>query len=364
MIALDVYKFLNRTIAERPSVFTEEDAAQSRNFVLFQDKNSRIIVVFDQHICRSILVGSSFIQPGIADAVDRILKVEDDKPNTLVNTFLRKNPIQADGETHACKRKRYLAAFSEAEKAASPMLPDIARGVLEAAANRNDGVTADDLVAPYVDRALAIIVERCLGQSLDPELWSGSAGCIMEFFHSRSKLLKKEEQVRDLIDKLGGSGRHDMLDLALSYVLQGRDPLLGTLTAFSLYLASLSPSKRAVCLEKCDVRQLFATTSPVNYIGRTATKSVKIGNLDVHEGDQIILMLPWAANQGTPGSAVGLAFGAGKHICAGQALGLRMATAWLSILQEMHGRISWDRMPKPAVSPSVFLQWEASNGYK
>ena len=69
----------------------------------------------------------------------------------------------------------------------------------------------------------------------------------------------------------------------------------------------------------------------------------------------MIVMLPLANGDTTPKSS--LAFGSGPHACAGQALALNVATAWIDALKNSFPRIEWERIKFGSFKPAVFVQY-------
>src|SRR5690606_18525743 len=100
---------------------------------------------------------------------------------------------------------------------------------------------------------------------------------------------------------------------------------------------------------------LARASSPVNYVGRIATRACQLEGVAIAAGERVILMLPWANAPTCPGSSLGnMAFGAGAHVCAGQALALAIIEAYLSALKVHYATIDWKRLvPEPALH-SVF----------
>lgn len=105
---------------------------------------------------------------------------------------------------------------------------------------------------------------------------------------------------------------------------------------------------------------MFARSAPVNYISRIAVAGTKIGDIEIRPGDQIILMLPWTVDEAATETGKSLVFGAGKNICAGQALSLQLASHWITALQSAYENINWGDLPKLEILPSVFLQFKGT----
>jgi hypothetical protein len=200
------------------------------------------------------------------------------------------------------------------------------------------------------------IIEETLRQwgdlTVDRNAWAGSSSCIFEYIHSPGRLRKKTEQVSRLFSCLPQASEKEVL---LTYILQGRDPLIGALNGAVHKIAQLPASERGAAIEKLNAKQFFFAASPVNYIGRVATKNTSLEGSPVSAGDQIIIMLPWANADTTATSSV--AFGSGPHTCAGQALALSIATAWIEALKAYFAKIEWERVKLRSFKPAVFVQY-------
>jgi cytochrome P450 len=102
---------------------------------------------------------------------------------------------------------------------------------------------------------------------------------------------------------------------------------------------------------------MYWRTSPVNYIGRIATGACSVGGIAIQPEDQIVLVLPWAKQEGHAQAKNSLAFGAGAHMCAGQALALAIGDAWLSELKTQRTRIRWAEIKPDRPVTAVFRQY-------
>ena len=240
------------------------------------------------------------------------------------------------------------------------MLPDtrfLAQRSLKDLVNRGGEASITDVVSVYVDSVVCYLLGRLNSNISDTALWVGSSACIFEFFPSSARLQKKEDQVRKVLAAGGASPASESLDTAimLSFLLQGRDPLIGGLCAFLADLAGASAVDRDAKLKDADGRSLFLAAAPVNYIGRIATRDTRIVELDIAKGDEVVIMLALASGSSDRG---GLAFGAGAHLCAGQALSIEIAECWLEELRRIKRLIDWAELRPLKSSPAVFQQFE------
>jgi cytochrome P450 len=356
MIALEIYRYINATISTRPTVFTDEHLLAADRLRSFEHGGCRTHVIWDYQLCKAILSNRSFVQPDIADALDTVLAVGPDK-SVLSDGFLRANPIDANGRDHADLRKKFMTAFAEAQAFITPLLPKLAEEVFQQAIRNSEIPIVQHVASPYVDAAISLILEKQTGTRISSETWSGSSACIFEYFHSRSQLKDKEREIRQFQSALLHSGSTGDLAIALSYVLQGRDPLIGALTSVCYKLAALPDEQRELTVKALEPRALFAGTAPVHYIGRTASEDCIIMGNSFSRRDRFILMLPWAYDQQVPAPKNRLTFGAGAHICAGQALALELAAPWIAALQKNHASLAWQRSESVRTLPSVFLQF-------
>jgi cytochrome P450 len=307
------------------------------------------------------LKDESFIQPKIADAVAEI----GDHLNINVRTiksFLRYNPIQIDGEAHKARRKSFLNEFNNRCKDSGETFKRLAEESLDSFAKNDLKCLTSALIEPYVDSVLQSIVGSYDKAAAD--LYGdvrGQGHVIFEYFHSPNSLEKKSRQAEQFVGSMAAAAGDDLQSASnerelflLSYILQGRDPLVGGLCAFMHSLLEINDADRFGYICKTTPKELFWHSSPVNYIGRVATKSKIVDGITITPGDYVLLMLPWANHDKDCTSKDSVAFGYGPHICAGQALALTIAEAWLSAVKEHYQCIDWHGIKPGTVVPAVF----------
>jgi hypothetical protein len=297
-----------------------------------------------------VLNDPSFIQTDIAEAIS-VVAAAFRSNFSVLREFMFQNPISMDGETHRTYRRTFLEHYSHTLSQLSTTFPSVAKTSFENFCQKNTPHKIETLTSGYVDAVIEEILAQRGPVPLDRKAWSGGSSCIFEYVHSPGRLRKKTEQVARLSSHLPASEKQ----ILLTYILQGRDPLIGALNGALHNISQLPASERGATIENMHAKQLFFATSPVNYIGRVAMKNISLeGNL-VSAGDQMIIMLPWA-NADTTGK-ISLAFGSGPHICAGQALALSIATAWIDALKGCFPNINWERVKLGPFKPAVFVQY-------
>lgn len=360
MLSLDVYKYITSLAHIRADYLSLENIAGVDAVKTFPGSDFTIHVLTDHAECQQVLTDATFVQPKIADAIKSVLAEHAEELGAL-DLFLKNNPIQMDGQTHRTIRQKFLRDYKVAQKAAEPGLYDLAdRSFCNFIDNGSTAITKE-VASGYVDGVIGLILSKRYGATLDAAAWSGESSSIFEFFHAPKRLKEKGRQVSDLLKTLDGNPAvtvDQQFPVLLSYLLQGRDPLIGALAAYMHWLAGLTDEERAESVAQMTSRELFWRASPVNYIGRTATRNVALPNVSVKQGDQLILVLPWA-NHGKESSAKNsMAFGAGSHICGGQALALSIADAWLAALRSRLPDIDWGAHKRETVIPAVFRQYK------
>jgi cytochrome P450 len=363
MQSLDVYKYINSLARSRSDDLThgrEETANFNRTF-----KGDRInIHVFTSHgDCVQILKDASFIQPRVADAITEISRSLGVGLKPIEN-FLRQNPIEMNGAMHAAVRPSFIRDYGATQRRLAGDLPAICRKAFDDFIVGNKSGIVADLVEPYVDAVVeAIFKGKSNSGAIGRESWAGNSSCIFEYVHSATKLRKKSDQTDRLCRQFGlridgeGSDESRSTAILLTYVLQGRDPLIGAMSAFMHSLIAMNEDERGASVQTTTARDLFWRTAPVNYIGRIATKAVPVRSIPIEPGDQIVLMLSWANHDRNALAKNSLAFGAGAHVCAGQALALAIGEAWLIELRNRHANVGWDEIKPDRPTTTVFRQY-------
>jgi len=366
MQSLDVYKYINTLTRARGDDLSRGVPRSIDLNRTFNGDEIDIHVFAGYSECLKILKDSNFIQPKFADALSTIFQARRSEIVGIEN-FLRKNPISMNAPHHNAARQLFIKEFRDAQRNLADRLPVISRQAFESFIDgKKSGITAD-LVEPFVDAVVeAILNDKSFFAQITRDSWTGNSSCIFEYVHSATKLKKRNWQAVRLARQLGS--KLDSLDddqiragpILLSYILQGRDPLMGALSAYMHSLISINEDERRASIQTINSRELFWRTSPVNYIGRIATKPATVGNIHIQVEDHIVLMLPWANHDSGASAKNSLAFGAGPHVCAGQALALAIADVWICELKSQLMRIHWKDLTPDCLTPAVFRQYSTS----
>lgn len=274
--------------------------------------------------------------------------------------FLTHNPMQTDRPEHAALRRNFLAAYARILRRDARHFRPCARAHFRHLAGRRPEALSRDVVAPAVDAMLrTVLAEEGVPDGLYDRVVGGAA--VFEYILHPRKLATKAAQVQAFIGHLmpdaGGDVRNAIL---LSFALQGRDPIVGGVSAFLHHWLPADVETRTAALQSLSASELYARTAPVNYIGRIARRDIDVAGHSLQAGDHVLVMLPWANADALARKKRPLAFGAGVHTCAGQALALALTDAYLDELREAHRHIDWSAIrPEPPVT-GVFRQYGSS----
>ena len=363
MQSFDVYRYVNalaRTRGDDLSKGRQPTAGLSRTF-----PGDKIQVhVFTGHAdCLQILRDTHFIQPRLADAVAAMFRSIGSEVKSIEN-FLGKNPVGLDGQPHFAARQKFIGKFRSAQRSVADSLSLIAAEAFEGFVQKTGASITADLVEPYIDTVVEAILHASYQLvEITRDSWTGYSACVFEYVQAPAKVKKKNAQTNHITSRLAAEAAGEGDDAAhsaailLSYILQGRDPLIGGLSAYMHSLRAMDEEQRRHSIAGINARELFRRTCPVNYIGRVASKAATVGSVHVEAGDHILLMLPWANHDTAATAESSLAFGAGPHVCAGQALALAIAGAWLDGLKTHQMKILWHEIRPDRSAPAVFRQY-------
>lgn len=367
MQTLHVYQYLMSLVRGRghdAALGPESPAMLNRSF---RDETPHVHVICSNAGCLSILRDASFVQPKIADAVAEIGRHLQLDVHT-VEAFLRHNPIQMNGEPHSARRRLFLDEYNSQCKDLADAFRQLAKSHFERLCAPASPADASALTEPYVDDALRTILQTHGSQAAAHfDSARGNGYAVFEYVHPPARLAEKSRQAADFLACLAEDGGEPAADrqahgvFLLSYVLQGRDPLAGGLAAFVHGLLELGADERAARIEATTAKALFWHSAPVNYIGRVATQASVVDGIEIGAGDHILLMLPWASHDSGCTAKDSLAFGGGPHVCAGQALALTIAEAWLWALKQHHRHIDWAGLKPGRALPVVFRQYRSTS---
>jgi cytochrome P450 len=348
MLSLEIYKYIKEVLRDRPIASAAAEASHP-GIRTFSDGTRSVHVVTGEAECRAALTQPQFRQPDFA-ALLRTALPRGGTTSCIAAEFFETNPINLDGEAHRAARQRFLVTLNALRKTMRPGVESLARRSLAALADAEHRASIPDTCTKFVDGVVGHLLGQLGVPASEAAPWSGGSACIFEFFPSGAMLRKKEDQVRRFLASLRDAPPVDTA-IVLSFILQGRDPMLGGLCAFLAGLARAEPDARAQRLTDTDGLRLFRATAPVNYIGRFATSDTEIGEYAIAAGDEVVIML------GLTGGS-GLAFGAGAHVCAGQALAIDVTDCWLGELRRVADRVNWPGLRAVRSVPAVFQQYE------
>jgi cytochrome P450 len=364
MLSLITYKFITALTQTRTDLLSADKIPDIDPIKTFPGSDFNIHILAGHDVCQRVLSDATFIQPGIADAITKVMGNHASALAAL-DVFLRNNPIQLDGSRHKTARSFFLREYKDALRAVGESLPSLADQAFANFIRRGSRRVTQDLTTPYVDSVLGSILSTHYGLNIDASAWCGDSSSIFEFFHAPKQLQAKSLQISKILKAVAGgplaTADSERIPVLLSYLLQGRDPLLGAFGAFIYRLPEIGEKKREQAVAQMTCRELFWKSAPVNYIGRTATRDVDISNVTMKRGDHLILMLPWASHRPERSADDSMAFGTGPHICGGQALALSIADAWLDALRHRYGEIDWRSIKRGKVVPAVFRIYRDEN---
>ncbi len=360
MLSLDVYKYITSLAHIRADYLSLENIIDVDTVKSFAGSDFSIHVLTGHAECQQVLTDTTFVQPKIADAIKSVIGEHAAELGAL-DLFLKNNPVQMDGLAHRTTRQKFLQEYKAAQRATEPSLYALADGSFSNFIKNGSTAITKEIASRYVDDVISLILSKTYGANLDATAWAGKSSPIFEFFHAPKRLKEKGRQISELLktlDRDPAATADQRLPVLLSYLLQGRDPLIGALAAYMHWLSEITEGERAESVAQMTSRELFWRASPVNYTGRIATRNVALPNVSIKQGDQLILVLPWANHCKESSSKNSMAFGAGSHICGGQALALSIADAWLAALRSRLPDIDWGAHKKETVIPAVFRQYK------
>lgn len=352
-----IYRKLTRFASTRADLATDLPPSERIPIETLRDGAECIHLIGSMSACKAVLTDDdSFAPSPIADAV-RIIGERFGLDVGAACEFLRENPMQLSGDTHTRRRRQYLSHYAATLKKLSATFRQIADARLETLAEQPPRSLVRDLAEPFIDDVLRHIAAT---RGVTPEKYASVSrdnNVLLEHVHHPRKLEQKSRQISAF--NTPGKPQENAL---LSYILQGRDPMIGGITAFLHCLFRMPATDRTEALASTTAARLYRITSPVNYIGRVARQATCINGVQVAPGDQLLLLLPGANGDPAATSDLrGVAFGAGDHTCAGQALALSITDAFLAELRIRHEGIDWSMLQPDTPSASVFRQYKAQS---
>ena len=368
MHTLRVHAAVMRRLRERSHISAKPAAAPIETL---RDADACTHIVCDGAACAAVFDDDSFAPSDIASAVLSVgqsfgIDV------TALQAFLRHTPLLASGADHKAKRGRFMQHHHQMRRRHAGFIRAAAERHVAALGPAPTGAISGALVTPYVDAVLREIFagERVDGGPLYDRLASNPSS-VLELIHHPRLLGKTCRGLDEFLSGFDcstatdGTANNDMdnattAQVLLAYVLMGRGPLIGALSAFmhDLALTPRTAAQLASVLDETSVARLFQLTAAVNFTGRTTTAERHIAGVLMQPGDRLLLMLPFAnASTQTAQSGAGMAFGNGPHTCAGAALSLEMAGAYLVALRRHATGWDWSCIEPQAVVPGVFQHY-------
>jgi cytochrome P450 len=352
-----IYKKLTQSTSSRADLATDQKAGQRATFETFRDSTECTHLVGSMSACKAVLSDDENFAPSpIAEAV-RTIGERFGLDVGAAYGFLSENPMQLSGDEHSSRRKQHLSHYASTLKRMSGAFQRTADKHLAAAVENPPHSIVEGIVEPYVDDLLQQVVSAF---GVSPEAYRQVCrgnNILLEHVHHPRKLSEKSRQISAF--PAHGQAQDKIL---LSYILQGRDPMIGGITAFLRSICDMPTSERSAALARTSAAGLFRLTSPVNYIGRIARRAITIEGIEIAPGDQLLLLLPSA--NGDPSAATdnrGVAFGAGHHTCAGQALALSITDTLLAALRSRHNDIDWSTFQPDTPVAAVFRHYKAQS---
>jgi hypothetical protein len=326
---------------------------------LGQAGRHRVFLITDRSVLQSLLKEATLLPVDLAALIDMRARAHGFDPSPLLE-FVAANPITQSGRSHREARARFNDHHQTVRKRLQDTLPALVRSHFQSAIdNRPTGSVARHLAQVFVDQVLVTVFE-CEHPELVPlyHLLAKRREQVFAFLHHPDRLADLSRTLAQAYEQAAVLVGHERFSVLLAYVLQGRDPLIGGLGAVVQGLVEAHPAARDDALRGLTAAALFDQAAPVNYVVREASSPVSLPDgYEAHSGDLLVLMLGWAATAAQTNPAESLAFGGGRHVCAGRALALEVAEHWLAGLRAAHHGIDWSRLRRDRAVGSAFVAW-------
>jgi hypothetical protein len=364
---LSAYRSLQTLVRARPLPWNVSDlqarraptVSVVRAGAVSWNEQQNVYLIRDRAAILSLLKDSALVPVDLGALIEFRARQHGFDPTPLLG-FIAGNPITLSGAPHRDARARYHDHHQSTRRRLRATLPVMAQRHFQSVIDTQPaGSAAGHLVEPFIDRVMSSIFEA-EHPDLEPLYWpiASRREQIFAFLHHPARLAALSDVLRSAFDEGGARIGKDQFALLLTYVLQGRDPLSGALGALTWTLVDRAPEARQRLLQDLDAVRIFEQVPPVNYVVRVATSPMRLPDgLAVREGDLIVLMLGWAGESRESASTEHLAFGSGRHVCAGRLLAIDIAEHWLAGLRAAHHRIDWTRLERDRPAGSAFLAW-------
>ncbi len=357
-----------RLRARRHSVFgLTEDGCPAIESIRVDERATHL--VFSSAACTAILADERFVPSDLSSpvvALGRAFGID----VTSVEAFFRHVPLVARGIEHGARRTRFLQHHNLMRRRHASFIREAAETACRSLVDSRDSVNADNVACTYVDSILRQIFEsERVGAGALFDRLAEVHSSVLDYVHHPRLLGETASRMASLLRAFGlEPGRYPEAEeeppfILLAYVLMGRDPLIGAVGALlsDLGQAERSGGAPGFRLDEVTARRLFQQVCPVNYIGRTATAACEIEGAQIRPGEQVFLLLPYANGQECrAGRSPGLAFGHGTHLCAGTALSLEIAEAFIGALRDVGSQIDASKIRPGKIVAGVFLRYQAN----
>jgi hypothetical protein len=343
MISLRISALLGDIVRHRTAYGSGSTLPFAPSYSFEGEGQTTHVVIAPALVSQILARPADFAQADIRAAI-----IEIDKAGAFqhIPYFLEANPIQQNGSEHAQTRARFIAQFNllsrqldgEWRDASKAAFADLATGGFASPA-----AFARRSVDGFIDRVISACAENHQPGAF---IAAGkpSSKSVFGFFHNRNRLAAEERSLEAVLAGMQLRQPDDgdtVLPVMLSFLVQGRDPLMGSMAALLNHLAAALPEARAAHLDTIDVRSVFAMASAVNYIGRIARAPAELEGLAISPDDHIVLILPPLAAPEPGARALDLSFGAGPHRCAGKAVAYQLLDIWLNDLKAAAPALDW-----------------------
>jgi hypothetical protein len=326
---------------------------------LSQAGRHRVFLITDRSVLQSLLKEATLLPVDLAALIAMRARAQGFDPSPLLE-FVAANPITQSGRSHRDARARFNDHHQTIRKRLQDTLPALVRSHFQSVIdNRPTGSVARHLAQVFVDRVLATVF-ACEHPELVPfyHLLAQRREQVFAFLHHPDRLADLSRLLAQAREQAAVLVGHERFSLLLAYVLQGRDPLIGGLGAVVQGLVEVQPTARDHALRRLTPAVLFDQAAPVNYVVLEASSRVSLPDgHEAHLGDLLVLMLGCAATGAQTNPVESLAFGGGRHVCAGRALALEVTGQWLAGLRAAHHGIDWSRLRRDRAVGSAFVAW-------
>ena len=360
MHSLKMAQLLMQRVRDRGPNINALPAEPVLPYETVQQDGSNTYLVHRRDLVQNLLSRRSLTQPPIT-AIHTICNHFGADP-TPIEQFFSLSPIFLEGEKHREARKLFATRIQEAARFIRPELAHTTETHFRRLSQRTAGDLAQHGAIDFVDDVFRILFDEYLPeQEHEYAAIAHHPQSIFEMAHHPKRLLGTLTAMEPYLGRNPGHSLDPTeAALLLGFVLMGRDPLIGSFTDFLRTLRPLDEKDRADQLETVTSQQLFRNTSAVNYVTRVATEPFVLEGMHIEPGDLIVCMLMNVRSTTESDNSRNLAFGHGHHKCAGQALSLAIAEAFLAGLRNWHNQLPWPDLNEREPEASVFRRYRST----